>query len=278
MNNKLVFFLVVLILLTSSCDSCSCNGKNAFMEIPDGEIVESRNISKYRLRKFRHVTEFYQMMSKQATKICLENNIPPAALLSIAALESGWNRGYVGQISGNILSLGLRKGDSKLPPLNLPRLKKTDEILFDSLEIIKYQQSELKWENRPSSRKKDYRPKPWGGTKYNLAYFKYHPKERGKAFAENINDFVTIFISRDSKIKAYRNTRELMDDLVEKYGKKILLQEKTINEFINGIGGKKNSFNYRKSWPKKVKSIIKNVGLIDLTKDLHNGMIFEESW
>jgi len=234
--------------------------------------------STYSLRKYNHVKTFYKAISKEATQICLEQNIPPAALLAIASLESGWNKGYIGRITGNILSLGKRGGDTELPALRLPRLIKTKQILFDSLEILKFSDTQLNWENRPKSLKKDYRPKPWAGTPYNLAYFKYHPKEKAAAQIANITDFVTVFIARKSRIKAYRETRKKMDDLVTKHGKNILLEEKTAIQFIHGIGGKLNSYNFRETWPKKVIYIIKNAGLVDLTKKLDKNISFEDSW
>ncbi|NVK53785.1 MAG: hypothetical protein HWD85_12690 [Flavobacteriaceae bacterium] len=239
---------------------------------------QQKNPQKYKLRKYNHVKLFYKSISKKATELCLKNNIPPAALLAITGLESGWDSGYIGQITGNILSLGLRKGDIELPALRLPRLLKTNRILFDSLEILKYTAKELKWENRPESLKKDYRPKSIAGTKYQLAYFKYHPTEKAKAQLANINDFVTVFIGRKSRLKAYRETRKRMDSLVAKFGKDILLKEQIAIDFIYGIGGKKNSFNYRKTWPKKVQYIIINAGLAELTKKLHEGVSFEKSW
>ena len=94
----------------------------------------------------------------------------------------------------------------------------------------------------------------------------------------NINDFVTVFIGRKSKLKAYRDVRKKMDSLVTKHGKKILLSEKTAIDFINEIGGKPNTFNYRASWPKKVIYIIKKAGLSQLSKELNAGKSFEESW
>ena len=230
------------------------------------------------LRKYKHVKSFYKGMSQKATKMCLEENIPPAALLAIAGLESGWNSGYIGQITGNILSLGTRKGDIELPPLYLPTLIKTKKILFDSLEILKYSKTELSWKKRPESLKKDYRPKNIAGTKYQLGYFKNNPKARASAHVANIKDFVTVFIARKSRIKAYRETRKKMDDLVAKHGKNILLKEQTAIDFINGIGGKINSYNFRKTWPKKVINIIRKAGLSQLTSDLQQGKTFEKSW
>jgi len=239
---------------------------------------QKKNTKKYSLRKYEHVKLFYKEISKKATKICLDNNIPPAALLAITGLESGWNRGYIGRITGNILSLGTRKGDTELPALRLPRVLKTKKILFDSLNILKYSKKELKWENRPESLKKDYRPKSIAGTKYQLAYFKYNSKAKTNAHLANIRDFVTVFIGRKSRIKVYRETRKKMDDLVAKHGKNILLEEQTAIDFINGIGGKLNSYNFRKTWPKKVIYIIKNAGLTSLTKQLNKGVSFKKSW
>lgn len=240
--------------------------------------ISQKKTHKYSLRKHEHVKTFYSGISKKATKLCLDNNIPPAALLAITGLESGWNQGYIGRITGNILSLGTRRGDTELPALRLPRLIKTKETLFDSLEIMKHSKSDLKWEDRPPSLKKDYRPRGIAGTKYKLAYFKHHPKEKTKAHVANIKDFVTVFIGRESRIKAYRETRKKMDDLVAKHGKSILLEQQTAIDFIYGIGGKPNSYNYRETWPKKVIYIIKNAGLTALTKDLNKGIPFDKSW
>lgn len=233
---------------------------------------------KYSLRKYPHVKAFYKGIAEKATEICLEHNIPPASLLAIAGLESGWDSGYIGQITGNILSLGTRRGDIELPALNLPTRLKTNEILYDSLEIIAYAKNELKWKNRPKSLKKDYRPKPWAGTTYRLAYFKHHPKEKAKANLANIRDFVTVFIGRESRIKAYRVARKKMDSLVSIHGKEVLLKEQTAIDFTHEIGGKLNSYNYRKTWPKKVISILKNAGLTQLTKALNEDLPFEKSW
>lgn len=233
---------------------------------------------KYSFRKYNHVKQFYKGISKEATELCVKNNIPPASLLAIAGLESGWDSGYIGQITGNILSLGARKRDSELPALRLPIVIKTNKVLFDSLEIVKYNEASLQWQDRPKSLKKDYRPKPWAGTPYNLAYFKYHPKEKYAAQIANIKDFATHFIGRKSRIKAYRVARKKMDSLVSIHGKEILLKEQTAIDFINEIGGKPNSYNFRETWPKKVIYIIKKVGLVELTTDLSKGKKFNDSW
>ncbi len=279
MKRSTVIILLFLSILTILGYTVLNNHENYdYKEIPEKEIINSKKIEKYRLRKHRHVTAFYQMLSEKVTETCMKDNIPPAALLAIAGLESGWNSGYVGKITGNILALGANKGDTTLPSLFLPRIKKTGEILFDSLEILKYDKKDLIWEKRPKSWKKDYRPQEIAGSKYNLAYFKYHPKEKSEAIAKNIDDFISVFISKDSNIKAFRETKELMNKLVKEKGKNILLKLETTYVFLNGIGGKKNSYNHRKSWLRKVKSIIKHAGLIELAKDLNSGKDFEETW
>lgn len=299
-KNLIFFVLLVLVLSTSCVEISSSSGKknptsesslNADtikakiskkeIKIKNPKLIKSKAAynSKYKLRKYANVKSFYSRIAEPSINLCLDNNVPPAAILAIAGLESGWNQGYVGRITGNILSLGNRRGDKELPALLLPRLKSTGKILIDSLEIIKYSTKELVWESRPPSLKKDYRPEPWGGTKYNLAYFKYHPEEKAKAQIKNIDDFVTIFISRNSRISVYRKARHLMDSLVAEKGKEVLLKEETAILFINQIGGKPNSFNFRKTWPKKVTYIIKNAGLAELTKQMYKtDKEFDELW
>jgi len=295
------FIVLLVFVLSTSCEDnfSSSRKKNKLTEtskntdtideqipvkaikIKNPKVIKTEEAynSKYKLRKYANVKSFYKRIARPSIQLCLDNNVPPAAILAIAGLESGWNQGYIGRITGNILSLGNRRGDKELPALLLPKVKSTGEILIDSLEIIKYSHKDLVWESRPPSLKKDYRPAPWGGTKYNLAYFKYHPEEKAKAQIENINDFVTIFISRNSRISVYRKARHMMDSLVEQKGKEVLLKEETAILFINQIGGKPNSFNFRKTWPKKVTYIIKNAGLAELTNQMNKtDKEFDELW
>lgn len=297
----LIFIVLLVFVLSTSCeDNSNSSGKKNNVvesskstdtldsEIPEKAIkiknpkvlkTETAYNSKFRLRKYGNVKSFYKRIARPAIQLCIDNNVPPAAILAIAGLESGWNQGYIGRITGNILSLGNRRGDKELPALLLPKLKSTGEILIDSLEIIKYTPEQIVWESRPPSLKKDYRPAPWGGTKYNLAYFKYHPKEKAKAQLKNIDDFVTIFISRNSRISVYRKARHMMDSLVKEKGKEVLLTEETAILFINQIGGKPNSFNFRKTWPKKVTYIIKNAGMAELTNQMYKtNKEFDELW
>jgi len=49
--------------------------------------------------------------------------------------------------------------------------------------------------------------------------------------------------------------------------------------FIHAISGRPNTFNYRKTWPKKVTFILKNAGLVPLTKAVYvDKKPFEEVW
>jgi len=233
----------------------------------------------YSLRKYSHVKEFYKDTLPIALKVGYKYNIPPASLLAIAGVESGYGRGYVAQITGNILSLGANKNDTALPPLYLPYSKKDKKILFDSNEIKKEKKENLIWKRQAKSYKKDYRPKDIRGKEKDFEYFKYNKPEKLKAYEENFTDFAVKFISYNSKFKPFREARAFLDNQVKKYGKDILL-EKWLNEkFIEMIGGKPNSFNYRESWPKKVKYILNNAGLVELVKDIklyHKS--FEDAW
>ena len=279
MDFKKAYLIICLLGLFSSCIEAKkpkkvINPKQKFIILKQDTL---RN--KYSLRKYTHVKAFYSKLTVPVTALCIKQNVPPAAVLAMTGLESGWNRGYVGRITGNILSLGARKGDKELPALNLPTPRRSGEVIFDSLEIANYGNSSLIWKMRPKSLKKDYRPKNIAGTKYQLGYFKRHPKAEAKAQMQNISDFLNVFISHKSNIKAYRKARFTLDSLVSLHGKAILLEEKTALLFINAISGRPNTFNYRKTWPKKVTNILKNVGLVPLTKSVYNDKLtFEEAW
>jgi len=239
----------------------------------------SLEANQYSFRKYLHVEKFYEDIYKDAIELGIKNNIPPAAIMAIAGLESGYGRGYVAQITGNILSLGAYKSDKELPSLYLPYSKSLKTVLFDSKEIKKHNKNDLVWKQRPKSLKRDYRPAPYAGTINNLELLKYDRQLKEKANKACINDFVTRWINKSSKIKIFSNTKLWLDQEVSKNGIKILFTKKINEEFINTIGGHSNSFNYRESWPKKAKLIMNRVGLVELTQSLYiEKLDFKNAW
>jgi hypothetical protein len=230
-------------------------------------------------RKYTHVKEFYASIAEDAIDIAQENNLPAAAILAIAGLESGYGSGYVAQITGNILSLGAFKSDPELPALYLPYSKSKKTILFDPKEIEKFSKDDLVYKKRAKSYKKDYRPAPYAGTPTHLELLKYNPKLRQKAHYACLNDFATKWINTKSNIKAFRDAKIWLHQQVNNSSYKILLTMKANKGFIERIGGRKNSFNYRKEWPIKVKLIMRKAALVELVYDMKvEGMSFEEAW
>jgi len=237
------------------------------------------NANKYSFRKYQHVKEFYRDLTPKAIDVCLKYNLPPAAVLAIAGLESGYGRGYVAQITGNILSLGAFKGDKELPRLYLPYSKLKKKILFDPNEIKIHPNNDLSWKKRQKSYKRDYRPHPYAGTTKDLELLLYNSTLKCKAHDACLNDFATRWIDKNSKNKVFRDTKIWLDELVSKKDKQILFNMNTNIKFIERVGGHPLSFNYRDSWPKKAKLIMKKVGLVELIDDIYNKkMTFEEAW
>jgi hypothetical protein len=235
--------------------------------------------SKYSFRKYQHVKKFYETITPLAIDISKKYHIPPAALLAIAGLESGYAQGYVAQITGNILSLGAFKSDPELPALYLPYSQSKKMVVFDPKEIQNLPQKDLEWKKRPKSLKKDYRPTPYAATDKELTLLKYNKKLRMEAYRACFEDFARKWISINSNIKNFKETRIWLDKLIAKNSYDILLEYETNEAFIYHIGGKPRSFNYRESWPKKVKLIMKKVGLVELVNNMvKNGMNFNEAW
>lgn len=234
---------------------------------------------KFKYREFKNIENFYSSITKDVIQLSIKHHTPPAVILAIAGLESGYGSGYISQITGNILSLGAGKHDIQLPALDLPYCKtdKYKKILFDPKE--QQQCKKLVWIQRPKSLKKDYRPKNIAGTDTNLEFFKYNPNQFKKAELHSINDFLTKWLSQNNKYTPFRETKQWLDQKVAKEGIDTLLTAKTNREFISKIGGRKNSFNYRKSWSKKVKYILKNIGLIELCSTLYYQKVsFKKAW
>ena len=82
--------------------------------------VSFSSANEFSYRKYTHVKKFYKELTPQAIKIAKKYHLPPAAVLAISGLESGYGRGYVSRITGNVMSLGAFRSDHELPPLFLP--------------------------------------------------------------------------------------------------------------------------------------------------------------
>ena len=235
--------------------------------------------SNYSFRKYLHVEKFYSTIAQDTINVGLKHNLPPAAIMAMAGLESGYGRGYVAQITGNILSLGAFKGDYELPGLYLPYSKTSKKVLFDPNDIKKYTKNNLVWKKRPKSLKRDYRPTPYAGTTTNLELLKYDELLKDKAIKGCLNDFATRWIIKSSKVKVFRDAKIWLENEVLKYGSEILFKNSTNIKFIKMIGGHKHSFNYRDTWPKKAILIMNKAGLVQLSKDMYtNKRTFKEAW
>lgn len=241
-------------------------------------ILQGAN-SDFRYRKYLHVKEFYQSFAQEAVQICLDYGVPPAAVLAIAGVESGYGRGYVSRISGNILSLGAGKSDARLPALYLPNLKEDPSIILYGELIQKYPKSQLIWKKREKSLKKDYRPKSIAGTSKELDYFDKHLAQKKAANLACIKDFVKNWISKNKKYRPYQEAKVMLEKAVKENSQQILFTREVNVKFLQMISGRKNSFNYRKTWAKKVIQVMDNTGLIELAQTLHvEKQSFEVAW
>jgi len=154
-------------------------------------LLTTLQANKFKYRKFKNIENFYSSITNDVIQLSVKHHTPPAVILAIAGLESGYGSGYVSQITGNILSLGASKNDTQLPALTIPycTTDKNKRLLFDPNE--QKQCKELVWKKRPKSLKKDYRPNNIAGKTTNLEFFKYNPNQFKKAKLQSIDDFLT---------------------------------------------------------------------------------------
>lgn len=251
--------------------------KLLFILILINTLLYSYN-NEFSYRKYSHVKIFYKILIKDTIKLGLKYNIPPASILAIASVESGYGRGYVSSISGNIMSLGANKNETALPSLYLPNIIKPFKIIYNKREIKQYKKSALNYKQREKSLKKDYRPSSIRGSTKNLDFFDNNQSEKYKANMENLKDFCTKWISLSNSHIVFKNAKNYLEKEVKKHGKKILFSKELNENFIKSISGKNNSFNYRKSWSKKVIQVLNKTGLIKLSSQINNNKTFEESW
>ena len=240
--------------------------KNIFLLII---LITLSHAQQFKYREFTNVQNFYSSITHDVIKLAIKHKTPPAVILAIAGLESGYGSGYVSQITGNIMSLGANKNDIQLPPLHIPYCKtdKNKKALFDPADQNNC--NDLVWKQRPESLKKDYRPNPLAGTTKNLEFFKYNQEQFKKAKIKNIEDFLTKWLRVNHKYAPFRETKIWLNEKVIKEGIKTLFSLETNLEFASKIGGRNNSFNYRDTWPKKVKYILNKTGLSQLCSDMY---------
>jgi hypothetical protein len=242
-------------------------------------LITISQAQKFKYREFKNVENFYSSITSDVIQLSIKHHTPPAVILAIAGLESGYGSGYVSQITGNILSLGANKNDIQLPALNIPYCKndKIKRALFDSKE--QEQCKELIWKKRPKSLKKDYRPKQIAGKTTELEFFKYNPQEFKKAKIQSVDDFLTKWLNKNHKYAPFRETKIWLDKKIENEGIDTLFSLETNLEFASKIGGRNNSFNYRETWPKKVKYILQKTGLNELCSTIYYDKIsFKKAW
>ncbi|EKD27549.1 MAG: hypothetical protein ACD_79C00677G0002 [uncultured bacterium] len=208
------------------------------------------------------VGNFFEDLTPLVLNESLKKGCPPGAIIAIAAHESGYGTGYIGCVTGNILSLSARKNEIMLPSLNLP-ITKNKDIVIDNEQIRNMLASghPIKLVQRPPSFKKDYRPSDIAGTDAQLDYFLHHPDLRFKAWESNIKDLLYDRILSDSTIPAYKETAELCKRIYDSKSLKRLLSGETSKRFISLIGGKPNSYNSREEWRDKILNMIDNLGL-----------------
>ena len=248
-------------------------------ELKTKTLISLSKKSRFTFRKYSHIKKFYKDIINSAIEVGLRYNVPPPALLAMAGVESGYARGYIGRITGNILSLGANKNEPELPALYLPHLKdKPYKVVYGS-SIKKYKKDDLIWRQRRKSLKKDYRPKSIAGTTKGLDYLDTHPKDRQKAYKECMVDFAKRWISKKKKFKPFQEAREMLDSAVNSSSKDILFSKDLNEKFIKTISGKKNSFNPRKSWAPKVIKVMNKVGLNELCYSIYKKhKTFNEAW
>ena len=235
--------------------------------------------NEFSFRKYNHVEEFYKANSTEAIEVAKKHKLPPAAILAIAGLESGYGRGYVAQITGNILSLGAFKSDKELPRLYLPYSKSKQRVIFDPNEINNHSQADLTWKKRPKRLKRDSRLAPYAETTEKLELLTYDQILKHSAHKACFNDFATRWIIDSSNVKVFKEARIWLNELVDKHGTEVLFTKEVNMKFISKIGGHPHSFNYRETWPKKAKLIMKKVGLVKLTNDIqYKAMSFDSAW
>jgi hypothetical protein len=249
------------------------------MQLSDNltKLYDDLYTAPFPLRQYPHVKQFYANITQDAIKIAKQYYIPPAALLAIAGLESGYGNGYIAKITGNILSLGAKKSEMMLPAVTVATCE--GKVLLTPSKIDNCAKEKLRYDRRPPSFKRDYRPAAIAKSSRHLGYFETHPEQKRIAYYHCMKDFATQWINEKNSNKNFADARKWLNKIVQEEGLDTLFSPQTNAQFINMIGGRKNSFNYRKTWPKKVIKVMHNGGLIKLCRQIYEDNVsFNEAW
>jgi hypothetical protein len=210
-----------------------------------------------------HVTDFFKKLTPLVISESLETGVPPVALLAMAALESGYNTGYVSRITGNILSLNALQNEIMLPSLQLYFHPETKQAILDPQKLKKLLDSGilLELQTRPSALKKDYRPIGIAGTSKHLHYFLNDELLSRHAWKQNIHDFLSGRIHPTHKSPAYRSAYYYSQEIKQRKNLDFLFSQETAIHFLSLVGGKIHSFNANPEWVHKTVNLVKNMGL-----------------
>ena len=224
------------------------------------------------LRRFPWVMEFYRELTPIAVEEAMRTGIPAPAIMAIAGHESGFGRGYVARVSGNILSLGARGSDVVLPPLTVLENGRGEILLeFDRTTRQQSIPSGYRWVKKPPSYKKDYRPPGICGTDGGFDYFIKNPAERLAAWRKNVRDFAEGRINEDSPVEAYRRAYQFARKMKNSHSRSYVFSERRAMEFIRLVGGHPQSFNSNPEWPDRVISLLRRAHLSEIAEDYYHG-------
>lgn len=244
------------------------------------ELVEKTHYNKqFPFRKNMIAKNMIARLACPIIDLCLTHKVPPAAIIAMMGVESGWGYAANATITGNYLGTNTLSKEYRLPAVTFHKHITTGKYIFSKADLLKYHPKEITTIKKPASLKKDYRPEKIRGTNKDLGYFQKNPTELTEANIHNAKDFVFKSISENSSIKSYKEARLLLDKAVDKYGEKILFDKKFNIKFLQTIGGRPSSFNTHKRWPGDITRTLIQTGLVELCYEMQYGnKEFEESW
>ncbi|MBN2143699.1 MAG: glucosaminidase domain-containing protein, partial [Candidatus Aureabacteria bacterium] len=230
------------------------------------EILYKMRISGFKKWNDSSITTFIRDLTPIVMRESLKTGAPPAAILSIACLESGFGAGYIAGISGNILSLNAKQNETMLPPLTVYVYK--NKIIFNKIKLKEVLSvgKPLEIQLRPASLKKDYRMEGFGGGTTHLDYFIHHPQQRYLAWEKNIQDLLYDRLNPKSKNIPYLESYRFCQELKNSGRLDALLADSSAIKFLYLIGGRPLSFNPREEWRTKTEKLVVTFGFNQFLK------------